>query len=342
MPFNAVESRSQEANSKGTLTDTDLISMYRIMVLSRHVDERIWQMNRQGKAAIAASARGHEAAQVASIWATQPEHDHYLIYYRQLTAMLALGVTPKELLLGFLAKDGDPMSNARQFPLHGSLDRSDAFSFSNVVGTQIPQAAGVALADQMRGEKRVTLVYFGDGASSTGDCHEGMNFAGVHNLPVVFFCENNGYAISVPLEKQTRIANVSGRASAYGFSGITVDGMDPIAVFEAVYSATEKARTGGGPALIEVLVDRLLPHTTDDDHTRYRPRNELETMDERDPIIYFETMLKLRKILDDLTITKIQDESKTLVDSATSSAEAAGFPDPSTMYDHLMADRLTR
>lgn len=312
--------------------------MYRVMVMSKTVDERIWQLNRQGKAAIAASARGHEAAQVASIWATQPEHDHYLIYYRQLTAMLALGVTPKDLMLGFLAKDGEPMSNSRQFPLHGSLERPDVFSFSNVVGTQIPQAVGVALADQMRGEKRVTLVYFGDGASSTGDCHEGMNFAGVHNLPVVFFCENNRYAISVPLEKQTRAANVSGRASAYGFSGITVDGMDPIAVFEAVYSATEKARTGGGPALIEVLVERLLPHTTDDDHARYRPKNELETMDERDPITIFEQMLKSRGILDDLLIGRIQSESKTIVESATHDAEIAGFPDPSTISDHLMAD----
>ena len=243
-----------------------------------------------------------------------------------------------ELLLGFLAKDGDPMSNGRQFPLHGALGRVDVFSFSNVVGTQIPQAAGVALADKMRGEPRVTLVYFGDGASSTGDCHEGMNFAGVHNLPVVFFCENNRYAISVPLEKQTRLANVSGRAGAYGFSGITVDGMDPIGVFEAVYSATEKARMGGGPSLIEVLVERLLPHTTDDDHTRYRPTHELETMDERDPITKTETMLKSRGILNDLVIQQIQDASKAHVESATSSAEAADYPDPSTIADNLLAN----
>ena len=324
LPINAVAGRSEQARKRGKLTDTDLICMYRIMVLSRMLDDRIWQLNRQGKAAIAASARGHEAAQVASIWASQPENDHYLIYYRQLTAILALGGTPMELLLGFLAKDGDPMSNGRQFPLHGALGRVDVFSFSNVVGTQIPQAAGVALADKMRGEPRVTLVYFGDGASSTGDCHEGMNFAGVHNLPVVFFCENNRYAISVPLEKQTRLANVSGRAGAYGFSGITVDGMDPIGVFEAVYSATEKARMGGGPSLIEVLVERLLPHTTDDDHTRYRPTHELETMDERDPITKTETMLKSRGILNDLMIQQIQDASKA--------------HDPSTIANNLLAN----
>ena len=137
------------------LTDADLLEMYRTMVLSRTLDQRIWQMNRQGRAAIVASAQGHEAAQVGAIRALDPERDRFYIYYRELTTMLALGVTPLELLLGFLAKEGEPLSGARQFPLHGAIDRDrrDIVSFSNVVATQLPQAVGVALADKMRGDE---------------------------------------------------------------------------------------------------------------------------------------------------------------------------------------------
>jgi len=238
----------QPAPAGEDLTPADLLHMYRTMVLSRALDERVYQLNRGGKAAIFGSAQGHEAAQVGCVRATDPARDHYLIYYRQLTAMLALGTTPLEMLLAFLAREGEPMSQARQFPLHGAHPRVDLFSFSNVVATQVPQAVGVALADKMRRSDAVTVVFFGDGAASQGDTHEGMNFAGVHKLPVVFFCENNRFAISVPLRKQMAIENVSARAAGYGFPGVTVDGTDMIAVYEAVKEAVTRARAGKGPA----------------------------------------------------------------------------------------------
>ena len=151
--------------------------------------------------------------------ATDPARDRYLIYYRQLTATLMLGTTATEMLMQFLAKEGEILSAARQFPLHGSHPRVDLFSFSNVVGTQLPQAVGVALADKMKGRDAVTISFFGDGAASQGDCHEAMNFAGIHKVPVVFLCENNRYAISVPLVQQMPIESIASRASAYGIPG---------------------------------------------------------------------------------------------------------------------------
>jgi 2-oxoisovalerate dehydrogenase E1 component alpha subunit len=322
----------------GKLTATDLVDMYRIMVLSRVLDERIWLLNRQGKAAIVASAQGHEAAQVALARATDPARDHYLIYYRELTTLLALGMTPLELLKGFLCRDGEPLSGGRQFPTHGAHPRVDLFSFSNVVGTQLPQAAGVALADKMRGEARATIVYFGDGATSQGDCHEAMNFAAIHRLPVVFFCENNRYAISVPLSKQMAIENIAARAAAYGMPGVTVDGTDVIAVFEAAQAAVVRARAGKGPTLIEAMVERLFPHTSDDDHTRYRSADDIKQMRGKDPIAILETQLRRQRLLDDAQHQEIWAEAKRIVNQATDQAEAAGFPDAGEFSKRLYAE----
>ena len=182
------------------LSADSLLEIYRQMVLCRAMDERVWLLNRQGKAAIVASSQGHEAAQIGSVWALRNGHDQFYTYYRDLAVLIGLGVTPQKIMLGFLAKAGEPFSGARQFPTHGAYPGRKIVNLSNVVGTQIPQAVGAALATKMRGEDVVTIVYFGDGASSQGDCHEGMNFAGIHKLPVIFFCENNKYATSVPPE----------------------------------------------------------------------------------------------------------------------------------------------
>ena len=200
--------------------------------------------------------------------ALRPGRDLFYTYYRDLAVLLALGMTPAEVMLGFLAKDGERMSGARQFPLHGAYPDLGAVNLSNVVGTQVPQAVGAALAARMRGEDTVVIVYFGDGASSVGDCHEAMNFAGVHRLPVIFFCENNGYAISVPRSRQMAVENVAGRAEGYGMPGVIVDGCDVVAIYEATTEAAARARSGRGPTLIEAMVERYLPHTSDDDDRR--------------------------------------------------------------------------
>jgi 2-oxoisovalerate dehydrogenase E1 component alpha subunit len=328
-------SNSSETDSD-QLTGARLTELYRMMVLSRHLDERVWLLNRQGKAAIAASAQGHEAAQVACVEATDPSKDHYLIYYRQFTAMLALGTEPEEMLRGFLAKEADPMSASRQFPLHGAHPRVDLFNFSNVIATQLPQAAGVALADKLKGSDAATIVYFGDGASSQGDTHEAMNFAGVQKLPVIFFCENNRFAISVPQSKQMGIDSLASRAAGYGFPGVQVDGTDVVAVYEATKAAVARARAGEGPTLIEASVERLLPHTTDDDHTRYRTAEDIERMSKRDPIQILSDLLKRRDLITEAEDEAIHAEAKKRVNEATDTVDAEPYPGVETMFDHVI------
>jgi 2-oxoisovalerate dehydrogenase E1 component alpha subunit len=313
-----------------------LLELYKTMVLSRHLDERVWLLNRQGKAAIAASAQGHEAAQIACIEATDTSKDHYLIYYRQFAAMMALGTTPEEMLRGFLAKEADPISGARQFPLHGAHPRVDLFNFSNVIATQLPQAAGVALADKLKGSDAVTVVFFGDGASSQGDTHEAMNFAGIHKLPVIFFCENNRYAISVPIKKQMGVESVASRAIGYGFPGVQVDGTDVLAVHEVTKAAVERARVGDGPTLIEASVERLLPHTTDDDHTRYRSAEDIAQMVDRDPIRILSDLLKRRDLLTDDADEEIHFAAKKRVNVATDTVDAEPYPSVDEMFDHVV------
>jgi 2-oxoisovalerate dehydrogenase E1 component alpha subunit len=329
--------RTSQLSISTSLTSDELLAMYRTMVVSRALDERVWLLNRQGKAAIAASAQGHEAAQIGCIKATDPSRDHYLIYYRQFAAMLALGTTTDELLSAFLAREGEPMSGARQFPLHGAHPRVDLFSFSNVVATQLPQGVGVALADKMKGSDAVTIVFFGDGAASQGDCHEAMNFAGIHRLPVIFFCENNRYAISVPQAKQMAVESISSRAAGYGFPGVTIDGTDMVATYETVREAVARARDGGGPTLVEVMVERLLPHTTDDDHTRYRSEDDIAQMRGRDPIDITAEMLKRQGILDEATDRELRDEAKRLVNETTERVEALPYPPVDEMYQNLFA-----
>ena len=328
---------TQAAQRTQTLDDESLLDMYRQMVLSRTLDERIWMLNRQGKAAIVASAQGHEAAQIGSTWALQRGKDLFYIYYRDLAVLLTLGMTPLEIMSGFLAKEGEPLSGARQFPTHGAYPEYGIVNLSNVVATQIPQAVGAALAVKMRGQDAVVITNFGDGASSAGDCHEGMNFAAVHKLPIIFFCENNGYAISVPLSKQMAVESVATRAEGYGMPGVVVDGCDIVSVYEATWEAARRARQGHGPTLIEALVERYLPHTSDDDDTRYRTREEIAEARKRDPLIILSAHLKSVNVLDDSLDAQISDRARQTVNAATEAVEAAAYPGTDDFYKHVYA-----
>ena len=314
-----------------------LLAMYRQMVLCRTLDERIWMLNRQGKAAIMASAQGHEAGQIGSVWALRTGHDLFYIYYRDLAVMLTLGMTPREIMLGFLAKEGEPLSGARQFPTHGAYPKYGIVNLSNVVATQIPQAVGAALAAKMRGEDTVVITYFGDGAASTGDCHEGMNFAGVHKLPVIFFCENNKYATSVPLSKQMAVDSVASRAEGYGMPGIAIDGCDIAAAYEATAEAAMRARKGEGPTLIEANVERLLPHTSDDDDSRYRDPEEIEAARERDPLRILNGQLKTLGYLTTDDDEEIRQAATREVDEATEFVERAPYPGTDGYFAHVYA-----
>ena len=328
-----------DAGARPGLNDHHLLEMYRQMVLCRTLDERVWVLNRQGKAAIVASAQGHEAAQTGSVWALRKGQDLFYIYYRDLAVLISLGVKPAEVMRGFLAKAGEPFSGARQFPLHGAYPEFNVINLSNVVATQIPQAVGAALASKMRGDDTVTIVYFGDGGSSVGDCHEAMNFAAIHKLPVIFFCENNKYAISVPLSKQMAVEGVAGRAEGYGMPGVSIDGTDIVAVYEATTEAAGLARAGRGPSLIEAVVERYLPHTSDDDDRRYRAKEDIEEARKRDPVKLLGSQLRAAGGLTEDMDKKIRADASREVDEATDLVETEPYPPTAGFYDHVYATR---
>lgn len=323
---------TQTSLPKG-LTAADLLDYYNRMVAARAIDERIWALNRQGKVPIAASSQGHEAAELGSLLAAEKDGDCFLFpYYRSLALKAAAGLTPEQVMNSFMGKVGDPYSNGRQFPLQGADLPHNIIQISNVVAAGLTQSVGYALACRMRGEETVVLVYFGDGASSQGETHEAMNFAGTHKLPVIFICENNGYAISVPQSKQMSIEEIASRASGYGFPGFTIDGMDFISCYEATQAAIAHARKQG-PVLLEMKVERFMSHTTDDDDRRYRPEGEVEKARDRDPILVLGNLLIEQGLLTQNKVAEIAAAALEAVDEATDAAEAAVQPDVSTLHD---------
>src|ERR671924_175220 len=240
-----------------SLTRERLLEMFETMLLARAVDERQWILNRQGREAFHISCQGHEGSGVGSAFALDRQRDVMVPYYRSLAAVIAFGVTPRELFLSALAKAEDPMTGGRQMPAHYGLARARILTSGSPVATQIPHATGAALASKIRGDGGDSIVYFGDGASSKGDFHEGLNFAAIHKLPAIFVCENNHYAISVPSSKQMAVHSVADRAVGYAMFGASVDGTDPLAVYRCIREAAERARAGEGPTLIESNVPRL-------------------------------------------------------------------------------------
>lgn len=330
---------SPPRHAKLGFTDQAVMDMYRYMVLARTVDERMWLLNRAGKIPFVISCQGQEAAQAGAGFALNPKTDYIAPYYRDLCLTLIYGHTAKTELLSAFAKAEDPNSGGRQMPGHYGDKSRRILTGSSPVGTQIPHAVGTALAAKMRGEDYVTLVSFGEGTSNQGDFHEAANFAGVHKLPVVFFCENNQYAISVPQRKQLGCKNVADRAPGYGFEGVIVDGMDPLAVFEAVKNAVDKARSGGGPTLVEAKVYRLVPHSSDDDDRTYRSREEVEEARRGDPVLRMQRYLFDLGLLTEEEDAQLRKQIQEEVNEATRYAESAPYPDVSTLMDHVYEGR---
>ncbi len=309
-------------------------ALLRLMLLARALDERIWMLAQQGRVAITGPCQGQEAAQVASVLALRPGLDLFFPYYRDVGMALAIGFTPLDILLGALEKASDPCSGARQMPYHYTSALLRVPTPSTSVATQIPHAVGAALAAKMRGEPALAFVSFGDGATSKADFHEGLNFAGIHRLPVIFFCENNGYAISVPARLQVA-GGIAERAAGYGLPGERVDGMDPLAVYDAVARAAARARQGEGPTLIEARVYRFLPHTNADDDRRYRTAEEVAHWRSRDPIPRFAARLVEQGVLDAAAVEVLAREARQAVEAALRQAEAAPDPNPATARRHV-------
>jgi 2-oxoisovalerate dehydrogenase E1 component alpha subunit len=315
-----------------------LLFMFETMLLARAVDERQWILNRQGRQAFHISCQGHEGSGVGSALALKPGRDVLVPYYRSLAAVMAFGMTPREVFLAALARADDPSSGGRQMPAHYGLARTKILTSGSPVATQIPHATGAALASKIRGDGAVSLVYFGDGASSKGDFHEGLNFAAIHKLPAIFVCENNHYAISVPTSKQMAVGSVADRAAGYGMFGAAVDGTDPLAVYRCVKQAVDRARAGEGPSLIESNVVRLTPHSSDDDDRRYRPESEREEARHHDPIVVFSRYLRAHDLLDETGEAELRQRVQATVDQALAEAEAAATPAPETAFEHVYAD----
>ncbi len=308
------------------IPDEDLRELYRTMIRVRTFDERRLKLQRQGRIGTFAPVQGQEAAQLGSIYALQ-DTDWFVPSFRETAAATWRGF-PFENDLIYAAGYEEAMDvmdeDSRDMPI------------AIPVASQICHGAGIAWARKLKGTDEVCLTYFGDGATSEGDFHEGVNFAGVFDAPCIFLCQNNQWAISVPRSQQTKAETIAQKGIGYGVPGVQVDGNDILAVYKVTKEAVERARRGEGPTLIEAITYRMNVHTTADDPTKYRDEEEVEPWRERDPIDRFERYLKDKGLLDDDTIETWKDEAvdevQEAVDAFESRAEELG--DPAAMFDH--------
>ncbi|WP_431088187.1 thiamine pyrophosphate-dependent dehydrogenase E1 component subunit alpha [Paenibacillus sp. 8b26] len=319
------------------LTHGQVIDMYRYMLLARRFDERNMLLQRAGKINFHVSGIGQEAAQVGAAFALDREKDYFLPYYRDYGFVLAVGMTARELMLSQFAKADDPNSGGRQMPGHFGSKRLRIVTGSSPVTTQVPHAVGVALAAKMQKKDFVSFVTFGEGSSNQGDFHEGCNFAGVQKLPVIIMCENNQYAISVPVHKQMA-GKVSDRALGYGFPGIRVDGNDALAVYAAVKEARERAIRGEGPTLIEAMMYRLSPHSTSDNDLAYRTKEEVDENWAKDGVARMKNYLLECGIWDEAKDADLSAELLLEIKEAIEYADNAPFPKPEDTLLHVYAD----
>src|SRR2546426_7184122 len=305
------------------LPAAELKRLYRAMLLARRLDERMVRLQRQGRIGTFAPIKGQEASQLASVAVLRPS-DWMVPSFRETAAMIWRGWPIEKLLLFFSGhlEGGQPTPDQRDLPI------------TIPVSTQLPHAVGLAYAAQYRDDDVVVMAYFGDGATSEGDFHEALNFAGVWHVPVVFVCQNNQWAISVPLKKQTHSRTIAQKALAYGFPGIQVDGNDLFAVYAAAREAVDRARAGDGPTLIECMTYRLGVHTTADDPTKYRAEEEVRMWEQKDPLTRFRTYLEKRDLLEPGIDQQVDDE----IAEAGRRFETAPAADPLAMFDHVYAE----
>lgn len=309
-----------------------LLRMYRAMATARACDERMWILTRQGRARFVVTGRGHEALQAGTAAALQAGRDYAFLYYRSMTVALMLGITPFDLMTSVLARAGDLFSGGRQLPNHYSSRPLRIPSVSSVIAANIPQAVGAAYAATVRGEDWLAVSYFGEGAVSKGDFHESLNFAAIHRVPVIFVCENNGWAISVPFALESPVPSVADRAAAYRMPGERVNGLDPVACYQVMRQAVTRARAGGGPTLIEATCVRLGPHTSDDDD-RYRSDEERAAVLTADPLPAFRRRLLDWGVVDADDLARLDDEIRASVREAED--RAMTLPPASDAVSHL-------
>jgi 2-oxoisovalerate dehydrogenase E1 component alpha subunit len=329
------EAISTPALERHGLRDDQLRWMLRNMFVQRTLDNRGFQLNRQGKIPFATGSEGHEGIHAGAALAFERGRDVLAPYYRDMGLCVGVGMEPLDVLLSMFARGAD-RSGGRQFPNHYTNKALGLLSISSIIAAQCPHAVGVAYAMKLRRETgRAVLCTFGDGATSEGEWHESVNFAAVHALPVVFLCENNEWAISTPRKDQMAIEHIVDKAAGYGLPGILVDGSDPIATYAAVKSALDRARTGGGPTLVEATCYRFLSHTTDDDDRTYRSREEIESHRHLDPVPRFERLLIEHGIVSSDDVSGMKREVLAEVNAVTDQAEALAYPAPHELYTNV-------
>lgn len=312
------------------LSDEEFLRIYQEMKTARHFDERCVSLQRQGRMGTYPPVSGQEAAQVGSALALAPD-DWVIPSYREHAVLALRGVELERVMRYWM---GDP--RGARIP-----DDVNSLTIAVPIATQILHATGMAWAARLKGDDRAFIVYFGDGATSEGDFHEGLNFGGVFDVPCVYFCNNNQWAISVPRERQTAAETLAQKATAYGFEGVQVDGMDPLAVYAVTKEALLKARDPGDrrrPTLIEAVQYRYGAHTTADDPSRYRPEEELADWKELDPMPRYERFLTDRGLLDEALTEEIGAQVTVRVDKAVETAESTVRPDPDTMFEYVFEE----
>jgi len=301
------------------ISAADLRRLYRAMILGRRLDERMLRLQRQGRIGTFAPIKGQEASQIGSVATLRPT-DWMVPSFRETAAMVWRGWPIEKILLFFAGylEGGQPAPDQRDLPV------------TIPVATQLPHAVGLAYAAQYKGDDAIVMVYCGDGATSEGDFHEALNFAGVWHVPLVVVVQNNQWAISIPLKKQTHSRTLAQKALAYGLPGIQVDGNDVLAVYAATREAVERARDDGGPTLIESVTYRLGVHTTADDPTRYRSEEEVRAWEKKDPLTRFHTYLEKKNLLE----AGMEEELDAEIAAGVRAFEAVAAAEPLGMFDH--------
>jgi pyruvate dehydrogenase E1 component alpha subunit len=315
-----------DRNLEPDIPPDSLRRLYRSMVLARQLDLRMLSLQRQGRMGTFAPLMGQEAAQVGSAFALESS-DWLVPSFREAASYIMRGLPLKDILLLFMGREEGNVIPKDQRDLPVNIP----------VASQLPHAVGLAMAAKIRHDPCAVLVYFGDGATSEGDFHEACNFAGVFQAPVVFLCQNNHYAISMPCERQTRARTLAQKAIAYGFDGIQVDGNDLLAVYVATRDALARAKAGHGPTLVECVTYRLSMHTTADDPSRYRKKAEEEQWQKHDPIPRFRRYLQTKGLWDEAWQAELEREVEAEIRQAVEEAEADREFDPADMLDYVFA-----
>jgi pyruvate dehydrogenase E1 component alpha subunit len=302
-------------------TNSEIKEIYKLMVLTRTFDEKSLNLQRQGRIGTYAQIKGQEACQIPSAIQMQKE-DLAFPAFREHGLFITRDV-PLEKLFQYWSGDE-----------RGMLFKNNVFPVAITVGGHLPHAVGFAMGNKMQNKKAVSLVYFGDGATSEGDFHEALNFAGVFKAPVIFFCQNNQYAISTPVSEQTASKTIAQKAIAYGIEGVQVDGNDVFAVYSATKEAIKKARSGIGPTLIECITYRLADHTTSDDAKRYRKEAELKSWISKDPIIRLRNYMFKQKLLTESENKKIIKDAFEKVENAVKKFENINKENPEEIFNY--------